>query len=439
MSQKPLLPNQSRYAEQCIYTIRHTDIIDQFSRSEGPHYIDTKRKRWTTAKRMIAEARKQGKIVPLLFAPAENTANVVAWAELRSVETGQTNRCTFEKLKYCYAPIKKAKLKRLNGENLSRDFIRDYAICRTPPTLLFSNQLVTASGVIRSPSTASEIVQHFAPKEHLVDVLKAVAHSIQVADQASSSKWGTRLNRDSIMLKVGFVEVLQFGEGWFHLLIRGDLVPAKLRTNERLDFSNAPYRNAPGCDTCTMDVTTFARTYSTLLPAHEAAIHIAARSRIHTSTAKDHSPELIVFLSRELGTRLPQPAYLNPPTEDESHIPEEISRDEDFTEGAVIQVLVNRYERDQAARERCIKHYGAKCVACGVSLADRYGPEVNGLIHVHHLTPLASVGVESSVDPICDLRPVCPNCHAVIHSTKPPRTVEEVQEMILVGKSARSV
>src|ERR1700676_5461406 len=66
---------------------------------------------------------------------------------------------------------------------------------------------------------------------------------------------------------------------------------------------------------------------------------------------------------------------------------------------AAVQALINRYERDPAAREECIRHYGAVCVACGLTLADRYGPEVNGLIHVHHLNPLASVGRTVAIDP----------------------------------------
>jgi 5-methylcytosine-specific restriction enzyme A len=111
-------------------------------------------------------------------------------------------------------------------------------------------------------------------------------------------------------------------------------------------------------------------------------------------------------------------------------MPEEIPTDEEFQEGAAVQVLVNRYERDPAARERCIGYYGTQCVACGVSLAERYGPEMNGLIHVQHLKPLATVGARSIIDPVRDLRPVCPNCHAVIHSTSPARTIQQVQEMM---------
>jgi len=153
-------------------------------------------------------------------------------------------------------------------------------------------------------------------------------------------------------------------------------------------------------------------------------------SRRHTSTTRDHSPGLLIFLSEQLGIVLPQPDYVQVPSSAIRLIPEEIPPDEEFEEGAVTQVLVNRYERDPAARARCIQHYGSACYVCGLALSDTYGEEVAGLIHVHHLTPIASAGGPTAVDPVRDLRPVCPNCHAVIHSVTPPRTLGEVQAMV---------
>ena len=42
-----------------------------------------------------------------------------------------------------------------------------------------------------------------------------------------------------------------------------------------------------------------------------------------------------------------------------------------------------------------------------------------GFIHVHHLKPLAQIGEQYELDPINDLRPVCPNCHAMLHRASP--------------------
>lgn len=86
-----------------------------------------------------------------------------------------------------------------------------------------------------------------------------------------------------------------------------------------------------------------------------------------------------------------------------------------FIEGRRTEVTTNRYERDSGARDACIRHYGSRCSACDFSFGEFYGPEVDGYIHVHHLVPLSQTGVEYVVDPIKDLRPLCPNCHAAVH------------------------
>jgi predicted HNH restriction endonuclease len=103
---------------------------------------------------------------------------------------------------------------------------------------------------------------------------------------------------------------------------------------------------------------------------------------------------------------------------------------EQYREGARRQVVVNAYERDPTARQKCIDHYGPTCVVCGFDFSHTFGPDAEGFIHVHHLTPLAGIGHDYVVDPIADLRPVCPNCHAVIHLGGGNRSIEEVQQML---------
>lgn len=94
------------------------------------------------------------------------------------------------------------------------------------------------------------------------------------------------------------------------------------------------------------------------------------------------------------------------------------------------QILVNRYERDPHAREACIARYGSVCHVCDLDFVSQYGDVMAGFIHVHHLKLLATVGVNYQVDPERDLRPVCPNCHAVIHRREPPYSINEVQQLI---------
>lgn len=110
--------------------------------------------------------------------------------------------------------------------------------------------------------------------------------------------------------------------------------------------------------------------------------------------------------------------------------PEEVPSDASFAEGAAVRIHVNRYERDPRARARCIEHYGPICVVCGFDFAKRYGSFLAGFIHVHHLTPLGSIRGSYRVNAVRDLRPICANCHAVVHRREPPYTIEEVQVMV---------
>jgi 5-methylcytosine-specific restriction protein A len=114
----------------------------------------------------------------------------------------------------------------------------------------------------------------------------------------------------------------------------------------------------------------------------------------------------------------------------EFEMPEEIESNANLYEGRVTPVLVNKYERNVEAREICISRYGCKCAVCEMVLQDRYGKAAQGFIHVHHLKSLAEIGAEYKVDPIVDLRPVCPTCHAVIHLRKPSYTIKEVKSML---------
>ena len=78
-------------------------------------------------------------------------------------------------------------------------------------------------------------------------------------------------------------------------------------------------------------------------------------------------------------------------------------------EGAGVKVVVNSYERNPVARRRCIEYYGTTCMVCGFDFEAFYGSIASGVIHVHHLQPLANAtGAQRVVDPIQDLRPFAP-------------------------------
>ncbi len=113
---------------------------------------------------------------------------------------------------------------------------------------------------------------------------------------------------------------------------------------------------------------------------------------------------------------------------------EEVSEALMLHEGATKQIMINAYERNAEARKQCLAHHGTRCTVYDFDFAATYGPVGAGFIHVHHLRPLATIGAAYAVDPIADLRPICPNCHAIIHHHNPPYTIEQVRRFLHEAK-----
>lgn len=110
--------------------------------------------------------------------------------------------------------------------------------------------------------------------------------------------------------------------------------------------------------------------------------------------------------------------------------PEVISPTVNLPEGKKKQVIVNTFERNTVARNLCIKYFGAQCSVCDFDFDKKYGTIGKGFIHVHHLVELSTIGAEYKVNPITDLRPVCPNCHAMLHQKSPAYNIEELRDII---------
>jgi len=78
------------------------------------------------------------------------------------------------------------------------------------------------------------------------------------------------------------------------------------------------------------------------------------------------------------------------------------------------------YKPNSAARRRCLKKFECVCVVCGFDFKKEYGELGEGFIEVHHLNAISEKrGEEYNVNPEEELRPVCPNCHRMLHRESP--------------------
>jgi hypothetical protein len=103
-------------------------------------------------------------------------------------------------------------------------------------------------------------------------------------------------------------------------------------------------------------------------------------------------------------------------------------------EGARRQSVSTQIERNPRARAACIAAYGTRCAVCEIDFEAVYGILGRGFVHVHHLTPLATKIEEGEVDPVKDLRPVCPNCHAMLHRRIPPYSISELRRIRAISR-----
>jgi 5-methylcytosine-specific restriction protein A len=140
--------------------------------------------------------------------------------------------------------------------------------------------------------------------------------------------------------------------------------------------------------------------------------------RIPDNVAEDLEKDWAKFLNRSVPVR--QIVYAD-----------EVVGTKTFHEGATKQVSVNVYERNAEARAICIRKFGSSCSVCSFNFGKGFGEIGKGFIHVHHLKPLSEICKGYKLNPIEDLRPVCPNCQAMIRQRKPePYTIEELKAIV---------
>jgi len=114
----------------------------------------------------------------------------------------------------------------------------------------------------------------------------------------------------------------------------------------------------------------------------------------------------------------------------ETIFPDEVDKNQKYSEGKTRQVTVNSYERNPLARQECIDHFGLNCQVCDFNFQEKFGKLGQNFIHVHHKVDISIIGKEYSVNPITDLIPVCPNCHAMLHKKKPAYSISDLKSIM---------
>lgn len=105
-----------------------------------------------------------------------------------------------------------------------------------------------------------------------------------------------------------------------------------------------------------------------------------------------------------------------------------------YSEGKIREITIKTYDRNPIARQVCIEHHGYNCAVCGFNFGQVYGDFGKNYIEVHHLRQIADIGEEYEIKPIEDLRPVCANCHRMLHKERPPLAIEELKTKLVINR-----
>lgn len=262
--------------------------------------------------------------------------------------------------------------------------------------------------------------------------LEVFVEAVIEANKYGANKWGVHVLSDRVRLLVGNLIVLTIhNQAVWMALDQLSLEESPDGRNEiehsldwQWDGAYTAVLSKNGYYTPSNDLQLWPR----LRELHFAFIgHVAEKYRqLRSSSQARYEPDLLTYLRYELKRYVPTPIY----GDEVLHLPEEVPERDALFEGSKRTVTINAYERNPKARRECIDHYGTNCIVCGFNFVEAYGEVGRGFIHIHHLRPLAHIGHDYEIDPVNDLRPVCPNCHAIIHKGDPPFSIEEVRHFL---------
>ena len=129
------------YSDLCIYTMRHSQKLAEDARRGAGELVENQA--WVTGSRLFGGAQASAAQLPIVFSAAEADSGLIYYAVISDVqlegedETGRATRtrCSYKEIRPINPPRRKSELTLATGKPMSDQYIRPYAICRTPSFL----------------------------------------------------------------------------------------------------------------------------------------------------------------------------------------------------------------------------------------------------------------------------------------------------------------
>lgn len=110
-----------------------------------------------------------------------------------------------------------------------------------------------------------------------------------------------------------------------------------------------------------------------------------------------------------------------------------------ISEGKIEKKEIKNRTRSKALRDAALAFYSVngviKCDVCGFSYEEKYGELGKGYIEIHHEKPICEYGTNGSAEFISEaiknVKPLCANCHRMIHRNPlKPLTISDLKSII---------
>jgi 5-methylcytosine-specific restriction protein A len=102
----------------------------------------------------------------------------------------------------------------------------------------------------------------------------------------------------------------------------------------------------------------------------------------------------------------------------------------DRSDSRVLTMFENQYERNPYARKVSQEKKGQSCYVCGITFTEIGELSCSEIMEYHQDQEYLNFDDDTFGYPEDDLYPVCPNCHAMIHSRSYPDSIEELRQLI---------
>lgn len=404
--------------ETTISTIRHYLDIDQAILTGQIEFTESTP--WVTGKRLLAEATAANKHLPVLLADATSEQlGIMAWglANLIDVSGSQTTIRLEHVQAIAARPVIDSLISQTTGEFLSPNDQRNYRIVETP-VFLFQEP----STFLLTWNPAKQI-----PLQDFIDIRESLRQGEAVAwNWTCRSHNKVKAGDRFLMLRQGDAPRGIVGSGWIrsygwehvdgghYVDIHWEAVtdphhpldPRAIAGAE--DFHWTPQGSGIQLD-----------------PSISDAVWEAWDSHLQNDPYYVNEEDDAVFKPSNTDSDNLDGEWVGAVNEDPSS----------SLEGRLIETWSTRRERNPQNRALCLAIHEPRCVVCEMSFLEEYGEVGRDFIHVHHERPLGSTDLDGEHhDPTEDLKPVCPNCHAMLHrglnaAKGEVRTIVELREM----------